>query len=113
MYVDEQTYDDSLTVATLMEELQHISPYFWLERIVFLVVSLVILFQSLMNNILSHNFKGFGFKDQGMVDLMKQIYAESIKPFNRRLPSAPCRDSIIGISQMIVSGIMSVFMSFV
>jgi len=93
VYVDEQTYDNSLTVATLMEELQHISPYFWLERIVFLV--------------------GFGFKDQGMVDLMKQIYAESIKPFNRRLPSAPCRDSIIGISQMIVSGIMSVFMSFV
>ena len=112
MYVDEQTYDNSLTVATLMEELQHISPYFWLERIVFLVVSLVILLQSSVKNILSHNFKGFGFKDQGMVDLMKQIYAESIKSFNRQLPSAPCRDSIIGLAQMVVSGIFSVLMSF-
>ena len=39
VYVDAQTYDDDLTVATLMEELEHISPYFWLERMVFLVVS--------------------------------------------------------------------------
>ena len=47
-----------------------------------------------------------------MVDVMKQIYAESIKPFNRQLPSAPCRDSIIGIAQMAVSGIFSLLMSF-
>ena len=39
VYVDAQTYDDDLTVATLVEELEHISPYFWLERMVFLVVS--------------------------------------------------------------------------
>ena len=56
--------------------------------------------------------QGFGFNDQGMVDVMKQIYAESIKPFNRQLPSATCRDSIIGLAQMVVSGIFSLLMSF-
>jgi len=92
VYIDEQTYDDNLTISTLMEEIKHMSPYFWLERIVFLV--------------------GFGFNDQGMVDIMKEIYAESIKPFNRRLPSPPCRDSIVSLTQMLVSGIMSILMSF-
>ena len=93
-----------------MEELEHISPYFWLERMVFLVVSFGKSLKLWLK--IKKKLKGFGFNDQGMVDVMKQIYAESIKPFNRQLPSAACRESIIGLAQMAVSGIFSLLMSF-
>ena len=42
-YVGEQTYDTNLTRNTLWEELGAHAPYFYLERMSFLVVSTLIL----------------------------------------------------------------------
>lgn len=45
-YIGEQTYDKNLTSNTLWEELGAHAPYFYLERMSFLVVSTLIRSQS-------------------------------------------------------------------
>ena len=38
-YIDAQTYSDDLSIDILLDEFKHHEPYFWLERILFLMVS--------------------------------------------------------------------------
>ena len=39
-YIDAQTYSSYLTIEILLDEFKHHEPYFWLERLLFLMVKL-------------------------------------------------------------------------
>ena len=40
-YIDAQTYSSYLTIDILLDEFKHHEPYFWLERLLFLMVKLI------------------------------------------------------------------------
>ena len=39
-YISYQTYDPTLTLEKLEEEMRYHAPYFWLERMTFFIVSI-------------------------------------------------------------------------
>ena len=54
-YIDAQTYSSYLTIEILLDEFKHHEPYFWLERLLFLMVKLVFILYLIMTSNLSND----------------------------------------------------------
>jgi len=73
-YRTKQTYDENLTLDKLQNEWMHHSPYFWLERMTFLVT--------------------FGFDMPEYIQELRTEYEKSLLPFNRTISSSVKVNSI-------------------
>ena len=93
VYLETQTYQSDLKLETLQAEFLNHFPYFALERMSFLMVSIIIaypwIFNHLINSLTNCYFQGmFPDTPQEFADVLKGVYGYSLAPFGRELPTS-------------------------